>query len=392
MLTQKERMTEIDEIETNYRKNKDLLEDWKTTFRRLEQEVNSLTHSFEQHYEQSAINEQLEESIKEKLKNRQEGIRLTVKSASRLMRRLNPEKPLEEATSEFTFKESLVTVEVKQEESELNADPNLDEILRVESEIQVDGKSETVLESKLEQDVELGQEPEVTLEQEVVETFSNLDTEPEAETQDSQENKDDTNHIVSEVKEVEFTAEETKESEPLVNEESLEVPAMKEVIQSNQKVIQELFTHIEAAEKRFTTFMEKGLAPVMDGLFSGQNYAEDLLDELKAAGLDAIEEVEGWLNIYNVMMAEIKKTFDDFEIDLAIPNKGDQFDEYKHEPIGVVEDPALQDEQVKSVVRFGLTSRRPIFGQESYLIRPAQVIVVKNMNLSLEDVQEGNQE
>ena len=63
---------------------------------------------FEKKYEEFAINHDLTEEVKAKLENRREGVRLSVKSVSRLMRKLNPEKPLEDHTEAFiSFSEEM---------------------------------------------------------------------------------------------------------------------------------------------------------------------------------------------------------------------------------------------------------------------------------------------
>ena len=84
--------------------------------------------------------------------------------------------------------------------------------------------------------------------------------------------------------------------------------------------------------------------------------------------------------------------FNEFHVDLYIPQPQDTFDEYKHEPIGVVEDEELEDEQIKEVVRYGLIYQKELFNQSYFLIRPAQVIVVKNKSKDLVEENRGNVE
>ena len=77
-------------------------------------------------------------------------------------------------------------------------------------------------------------------------------------------------------------------------------------------------------------------------------------------------------------MNELTRFFDVFSVQLYIPEAGTLFNEETQEPIGVIEDAELEDEQIKEVVRFGLVYGKEIYEQEDFLIRPAQVIVVKN--------------
>jgi len=389
MLQQKELMAELNEMEQKYRQNKGILEEWKSEFRRLEAEINQLTQTFEQHFAKSELGEQFEQAIREKLENRREGIRLTVKSASRLIRKLNPEKPLEDQTSQFIFKEDLVG-----DEEVVTAEP--EQVVEVGPKVEVKAEVESV------QDVELETEAEPELMQEleakpaaeletITQSVSKLESEQESEPKPEAELE-----VSTESEEPAENAEDLSETEQVteiaeVTQPEFNLSAIKEAIQINHEVIEELGHHIEAAEKRFVSFMEKALAPVMDGLFSGKNYGHDLLQEIKDASVETVGDVEEWLGVYRVMLEEIEAVFKNFQIELDSPQAGEVFDEYKHEPIGVVEDLSLEDEQIKSVVRYGLTSKRPIYGMNAYLIRPAQVIVVKNINLPLEDVQEGNQ-
>ena len=170
---------------------------------------------------------------------------------------------------------------------------------------------------------------------------------------------------------------------------SIKIRLIQEAIENNQNVLQQLDEHIQAAEKRFLTFIEKGVAPVLDGLYSGEKYGKDLVDEVRTAGFENIDQVKEWLEIYNILMDEIKNLFHTFSVGIFSPEIGELFDEQKHEPIGVVEDSDFEDEQIKEVVRYGLTFEN---SSGTFLIRPSQVIVVKNKKQEIVEQQRGNQD
>ena len=131
---------------------------------------------------------------------------------------------------------------------------------------------------------------------------------------------------------------------------------------------------------------------MLDGLYSGEKYGKDLVEELTTAGSENIAQVEEWLNIYNTLMGEVKSFLRKFLVGFFSSEIGELFDETKHEPIGVVEDSQFGDEQIKEVVRYGLTFENSLFDDTPYLIRPAQVIVVKNKKQETFDEQRGNQD
>ena len=81
-------------IRTTTSKKRLKMDSWKKDFQKLESEVNKLMESFEKDYQESELTDDFSEDIREKLENRREGIRLSVKSVSRLLRKLDPEKPL----------------------------------------------------------------------------------------------------------------------------------------------------------------------------------------------------------------------------------------------------------------------------------------------------------
>ncbi|CAK8582523.1 nucleotide exchange factor GrpE [Priestia megaterium] len=338
------------------------LEKWKAEFDRLSQETEEFMFSFHEKYEKTTIDEEFTDELKEKLENRLEGIKLSDKSVSRLIRRLNPEKEIETATSEFILAEKIGE--------------------QINQNRQVDSETKEVVPHSTSDDLQGQGDVEMKAEENHSESL-------EIEENNTQEH-DLKNQPIEDVS-IEKEAEITEEIENPTYGES-EAALLKEAIHSNQNVLQEVNEKIEAAEKRFVTFMEKGVAPIIDGLYSGSNYANDLLVELEQQNHEQFSKVKEWLTIYPRLMKDVEGLFNEFHVELYIPQPQDTFDEYKHEPIGVVEDEELEDEQIKEVVRYGLIYQKELFNQSHFLIRPAQVIVVKNKSKDLVEENRGNVE
>ncbi|MEW4272079.1 nucleotide exchange factor GrpE [Priestia megaterium] len=348
-------------LQQQYEGRQKELEKWKAEFDRLSQETEQFMFSFHEKYEKTTIDEEFTDELKEKLENRLEGIRLSDKSVSRLIRRLNPEKEIETATSEFILAEKIGE--------------------QINKNRQVDSETEEVVPDSA-FDLQNQDDVETTAEENHSEAL-------EVDENNTQEH-DIQNQPIEDVS-IEKEAEVTEETESGTYSES-EAALLKEVIRSNQNVLEEVNERIEAAEKRFVTFMEKGVAPIIDGLYSGSNYANDLLVELEQQNHEQFSKVKEWLTIYPRLMKDVEALFNEFHVELYIPQPQDTFDEYKHEPIGVVEDEELEDEQIKEVVRYGLIYQKELFSQSHFLIRPAQVIVVKNKSKDLVEENRGNVE
>lgn len=386
---------------------------WKNSFEQLEPAVKELIAFFEQKYEDSVIPEEVSESVKEQLENRRDGIRLSVKSATRLMRRLNPDKPLSDHRDEMITIESMeqkIQEAIEQyklekasaEEPELKAEQAVEqEQEQIEVQETKDGKeniapaeetakrTEAAEIEEANEPVSDGEEQETAGEKEEVET--------EAVSEGVKENSDDKEtEVTSEVQEDESSPsgdEAEAEKQKVEIPASVLVPIFESAVETNQDVLDQIKEDIQAARKRFLTFIEKGVAPVLDGLYNGEKYGKDLVFELTNAGIEPKEKefVEEWLTIYPTLMDQIKDFLNKFSVQWFSAEVGDMFDENKHEPIGVVEDPNFSDEQIKEVARYGLIFEQPDLAvEEPFLVRPAQVIVVKNKNLESVEQQSGD--
>ncbi|PTL37805.1 nucleotide exchange factor GrpE [Alkalicoccus saliphilus] len=279
------KLIEISEVQRTYSIKRKLLEEWKVQFEELEVEAEKLSAFFQRNYENKMIQDNFPPELQELLENRLEGIRLSAKTATRLKRKLNNEKPLEDPPKGF--------IPIKK----TNSNPILE---------LVEKDNQSIFLNFFEEEVD-------------------------------------------------------------------------EIIKVNRDQVELLQVDIEMAEKRFFQFIEKALAPIMDGLYNGKLHAKELVIYTNDSFPDYKTEVIEWVSIYEELMEEVNKLLKTYFVGLLIPEKGDYFDELKHDPIAVVEDTEYHNEQIKELVRYGYYYKKTINNQKNFIIRPAQVTVVKNL-------------
>ncbi|MEM1501928.1 hypothetical protein RG959_00760 [Domibacillus sp. 8LH] len=336
-MTKEQLLKTFNHDQSLYHQKRTKLNRWKYEFQQLEKDIQLIMAFFEKRYEELTIPDELEADVIEKLENRKEGIRLSVKSASRLLKKWNPDKEVQDTALSFTTSEALA-----------------DQILQNRKQERLSVEEGVSFNEATEEEKQVNENVQIALEEEVL---INEVTDHEAQKE------------IREVKEAE------KETE---SKEQNDVKIIENAIHSNQEVLTELNECIEQAEKRFLSFFEKAAAPVMDGLYSGKKFAADWSKQLEESNHEQYTDIFRWLTVYDDLMGEFKGFFTEYAIELYIPKIASAFNEEKQEPIGVIEDAELKDEQIKEVVRFGLVYGQEIYQQESFLIRPAQVIVVKN--------------
>ncbi|WP_428909860.1 nucleotide exchange factor GrpE [Niallia sp. Krafla_26] len=336
-----------------YSKKRQEMDDWKNDFKRLEIETKNLMESFEKGYQGLEGTDHFSEDLKTKLENRREGIRLSAKSVSRLLKKMAPEKPLMDVEQDIMTSDEVV--KMIQNNHEQSSETSDNELKKVEIETVLEGDSPSP--SVPEQNIELVTE----------EMVPHNELEPTLEVPEAEQEKSITPPLEKEIHEDGTTLPEGKTDTAIIEE----------ALETNEEILKELEECVTSAETRFFKFMEKGVSPILDGLYSGKKYGNDLIKEL-GPDHEQLEQTKEWLTIYDELMDQIRQFFATFSINLFIPEAGSLFDEHTQEPIGVVEDEGFQDEQVKEVVRFGLIYEKEIDQQPSFLLRPAQVIVVKN--------------
>lgn len=287
---------------------------WGDEFKRLSHSLEPFVAELDTLYHQSEIPSQLPEELVEKLSNRRDGLRLTMKGASRFTQKLNLNQvPLDQdyafeeydfSTDNETSEEQLVEVEVVMVTDEENLEP--DDSTKSDENVEEEGSDES-------------ENPE------------------------------------------------PPESYVLLMEE-------------NKELLQSLKEQLEHLERHYTKFFEKTYAPVMDGVYSGLKHGETLKSDIYQMQLEETDKEAAieWLAIYSTMLDKFESFMKDFAIEPVDAELGQPFDEKYHEPIAVVEDEAYRTEDISEVVRYGLQFSHPLHEEESYLLRPVQVIVVKN--------------
>ncbi|MEM5017447.1 nucleotide exchange factor GrpE [Metabacillus indicus] len=389
MNDRKQIIQEFITLEKNYNDKKHELESWKRKFGNLEEGINHLISTFEKQYEQLST-EEFNEDIKNKLENRLEGIRLSVKSSNRLHRKLNLDKPFPQPSVMFIpaaeiIKKDHVGVPESNRKEFLEAHPseNLNEdvnkftqqtpdsfeklsVSNLKSEVHSQVDQEIIAEDVLleSSEEEKGERIQIPGNEEL--ELSNVSLENERNPKDGL--------IEPEAVENEQPVRDSQHEKPI----EVSISELESAVKSNQSVIEEMDECLAVIEKRFFGFVEKGIAPVFDGLFSGRSHAEKFTLELASSAHHQVGEVAEWLNIYSRLMNEIEGFLEMYQIEFYLPKTGILFDEMKHEPIGVVEDAEFKDEQIKEVVRCGIYYSEEYPEKKKLLLRPAQVIVVKN--------------
>lgn len=133
----------------------------------------------------------------------------------------------------------------------------------------------------------------------------------------------------------------------------------------------------DGARKCFLSFVEKQVLPVLDGIDEGARHSETLIGECKPDYSDHAEALGNWFTTYAALREQILAVLEQVGIRPMIVETGKPIDYDLHEPFDVEPDPELPDETVKAVSRRGYELSD---GDEanSRVLRPAQVIVVKN--------------
>jgi molecular chaperone GrpE (heat shock protein) len=124
----------------------------------------------------------------------------------------------------------------------------------------------------------------------------------------------------------------------------------------------------ELARKRHNDFVEKQVLPVIDALDDGEKYTRELIDEAPDAYADTLlKTYEAARKPLLIALSDVAVT--PMKVELHAPVDFD-----RHEPFDVEPDPDYPNETVKEVFRKGYE----LVAEENLVIRPAQVIVVKN--------------
>lgn len=142
------------------------------------------------------------------------------------------------------------------------------------------------------------------------------------------------------------------------------------------QIISQVRNQAEANKKRFLSFLEKQLLPILDGLDEGLAYSEAVVQAAKLEFPASASSLNAWLETYNAMRGELLKVLTPIGVLPMDKNIGETVDYERHEPFDVEPDATLPNESIKALVRKGYEYRE--VGSPPRVLRAAQVIVVKN--------------
>jgi len=134
------------------------------------------------------------------------------------------------------------------------------------------------------------------------------------------------------------------------------------------------------AEKRqsgLLGFVEKQVLTVPDGLETGHSHSETVIEELKASQPDLDGNLHAWFSVYRTLLDAADETLARVGVQRMEVAIGQPVDFARHEPFDTEPDDEKPNESVKAVARAGY-EYDPGEGAERPVLRPAQVIVVRN--------------
>ena len=141
--------------------------------------------------------------------------------------------------------------------------------------------------------------------------------------------------------------------------------------------ISEAQNRARAVEKQYLNFIERTLLPIIDGLDEGRRLSAKAGSELIEQHPEQAIDIEHWFGIYNELIKQFDETFAKIGLYPRMAMRGDDMDYEAFEPLDVEEDPALENEQVKEMLRRAYEFESTD-GQARYIIRTGQVVVVRN--------------
>jgi len=136
----------------------------------------------------------------------------------------------------------------------------------------------------------------------------------------------------------------------------------------------------EKAQKSALGVVEKHVLPVLDAIDDGESHSTPLIAELSEKYPDEKECLDAWCKTYAELRGLLLNALAEVGVRPMEVTIGTHVDYDRHEPFDVEPDPELADESIKSVVRQGYEYE--LAGGESCVLRPAQVVAVKNVTVT----------
>lgn len=147
-------------------------------------------------------------------------------------------------------------------------------------------------------------------------------------------------------------------------------------IQHNQ-LLADIKARAGKVEKKLFSTLERQVFPIIDGLEEGQKIGKSVIDDLIARFSELESQLKNWFAIYNKLIKIFEQEVETLRVRPLYIQLGDPIDYEFHEPFDVEEDPDMQDEQIKEVIRRGYVLCNAE-GSVERILRASQVVVVKN--------------
>jgi molecular chaperone GrpE (heat shock protein) len=154
---------------------------------------------------------------------------------------------------------------------------------------------------------------------------------------------------------------------------------LKEVGNQRWQIVSQMRDLAQQRRKGWLQFVEKKMLPILDGLADGKKYSQLVVEELKKNESEYLEDLNNWLQTHEDWQTKLLDLLKRVGVYPINDECGKPIDYNRHEPIDVERDENFKDEDIKEIVRQGYEYEDETeTGKERPILRPAQVVVVKN--------------
>ncbi len=133
----------------------------------------------------------------------------------------------------------------------------------------------------------------------------------------------------------------------------------------------------KSQQKKWLQFVDRKILPILDGIDDGKKYSQQLIEELKNQYSQDKESLKSWFETYDKLRTKSIDMLKEVQVYLIKIEVGKPVDYDRHEPFDVQFDEEKDDESIKEIIRQGYEYTTPINNEKKFVLRPAQVVVVK---------------
>jgi molecular chaperone GrpE (heat shock protein) len=154
---------------------------------------------------------------------------------------------------------------------------------------------------------------------------------------------------------------------------------LEEIAKHNYQLLTNIRRAAEDAREAIFSFVKTHVLAVMDGVVDGRRHFEQQKRDLIKTYPEDAEAVENWFSVYDDLSGLLNTLLVDFQMEVILPAQGEKVQYDLHEPFDTVRDDQFSDESVHEVIRPGYRYLGHLYGELGYVIRPALVVVTKNV-------------